>query len=194
MGSWPLRDDPTPHSAPATPLPPAARTDAGDARRQGTPSTSVEVSAGVADPNHQDRPRQSHRGLSNGRVACDGVPTAAAAHQMDTVAHARTDSTALRRGVLLCSRTAVLRDTLSCDHPPNLAKKSQQFGRTIQRAYFSAKCFPVTRIMALAPQTHCPFGCCVVRDMWKPLLAEKRFASCCFYKTKNGICTAKMIG
>ena len=55
------------------------------------------------------------------------------------------------------------------NHPPNSAKKSQQFGRTIRRAYFSANCFPVTRIMALAPQTHCPFGCCVVRDMWKPL-------------------------
>ena len=50
------------------------------------------------------------------------------------------------------------------NHPPNSAKKSQQFGRTIRRAYFAAKCFPVTRIMALAPQTHCPFGCCVVRD------------------------------
>ena len=69
--------------------------------------------------------------------------------------------------------------------PPNSVKKSQQFGRTIWRAYFSAKCFPVTRIMALvtrsmalAPQTHCPFGCSVVRDMWKPLLAEKKFASC----------------
>ena len=58
---------------------------------------------------------------------------------------------------------------------PNSAKKSQQFGRTIRRAYFSAKCFPVTRIMALAPQTHCPFGCCVVREMWKTLLAEKNF-------------------
>ena len=49
--------------------------------------------------------------------------------------------------------------------PPHSAKKSQQFGKTIRRAYFSAKCFPVTMIMALAPQTHCPFGCCVVRDM-----------------------------
>ena len=57
----------------------------------------------------------------------------------------------------------------SYNHPPNSAKKSQQFGRTIRRAYFSANCFPVTRIMTLAPQTHCPFGCCVVRDMWKPL-------------------------
>ena len=80
------------------------------------------------------------------------------------------------------------------NHPPNSAKKSQQFGRTICWAYFSAKCFPVTRIMALAPQTHCPFGCCVVRDMWKPLLAEFFFSSCCLYKTKNGICGAKMIG
>ena len=62
------------------------------------------------------------------------------------------------------------------NHPPNLVKKSQQFGRTIRRAYFSAKCFPVTRIMALAPQTHCPFGCCVGRDMWKPLLAENSIA------------------
>ena len=76
----------------------------------------------------------------------------------------------------------------------NSAKKSQQFGRTIRRACFSAKCFPVTRIMALAPQTHCPFGCCVVRDMWKPLLAEKKFSSCWLYKTKNGICRTKMIG
>ena len=59
------------------------------------------------------------------------------------------------------------------NHPPNAAKKSQQFGRTIRRAYFSAKCFPITRIMAPVPQTHCPFGCCVVGDMWKPLLAEK---------------------
>ena len=61
-----------------------------------------------------------------------------------------------------------------CNHPPNSAKKSQQFGRTIRQAYFSAKCFAVTRIMAQAPQTHCPFGCCVVRDMWKPLQAEKK--------------------
>ena len=55
------------------------------------------------------------------------------------------------------------------NQPPDSAKKSQQFGRTIRRAYFSANCFPVTRIMTLAPQTHCPFGCCVVRDMWKTL-------------------------
>ena len=61
------------------------------------------------------------------------------------------------------------RHATATNHPPNSAKKSQQFGRTIRRAYFSAKCFPVTRIMALAPQTHCPCGCCVVRDMWKPL-------------------------
>ena len=43
---------------------------------------------------------------------------------------------------------------------PNSAKKSQQISRTIRRAHFSAKCFAVTRNMALVPQTHCPFGCC----------------------------------
>ena len=53
------------------------------------------------------------------------------------------------------------------NHPPNSPKKSQQFGRT---------------------------GCCVVRDMWKPLLAGKKISSCCLYKTKNGICGAKRIG
>ena len=80
------------------------------------------------------------------------------------------------------------------NHPPNSAKKSQQFRRTIRRAYFSAKCFPVTRIMALGPQAHCPFGCCVVRDMWKPLEAEKKIALCWFYKTKNGVRRAKITG
>ena len=46
--------------------------------------------------------------------------------------------------------------------PPNRGKFSNKSGQQIGDHFQQVKCFPVTRIMALAPQTHCPFGCLIV--------------------------------
>ena len=76
--------------------------------------------------------------------------------------------------------------------PPQFGEEIRTIRQNNSAGLFFGEMLPSHR--DYAPQTHCPFGCCVVRDMWKPLLAEKKFSSCCLYKTKNGICRTKMIG